>query len=336
MPDRGDRGQTPGWAGRGPRSVQLALACFWAIDALLQCQPRQFTSNLVFGTILGNAEHQPQPIYGSLVAASHLLGPYFVQLNVTIIVIQLAIAAGLACRRTVKPALALSIVWALGVWWLGEGFGGVFAGKATQLVGAPGAALLYVLLAVVAWPRGRPVGGSIAAAGALGEAATVRAWVLLWVGGSALRVAPFWFSPVYALHGDLQLGLDQEPRWILHLNDYLSHVASAAGLPLVIGIAGLEAVIGIGVLTRYRRAALSAGIVVSILYWAIGQQFAGLFTGSATDISSGPLYILLAITIWPALAVRRSRPPRWWRLWPTAKTRHVSTGGAESGLIAAR
>src|SRR5579884_3609580 len=118
------------------RVVQLALAGFWAIDALLQLQPAQFTSQLVLGTILGNAENQPQPIFGSLVSASHLLVPLHVELNITIIAIQLALAAGLLWRRTVKPALALSIVWALGIWWLGEGFGGIFAGKGTLLVGA--------------------------------------------------------------------------------------------------------------------------------------------------------------------------------------------------------
>lgn len=276
------------------------LAGFWAIDALLQLQPSNFTQDLVFGTILGNAEHQPQPIFGSLVTAARLLGPYPAELNVAIIAIQLTLAAGLLYPRTVKLALGLSVPWALGVWWLGEGFGGLFAGKATLLVGAPGAAALYVLLALIAWPRERTPGGLITASGALGDTATARAWALLWVGGAILRVVPFWFAPVYALTADLQLGLDEEPRWILHINTALSHLAASAGLPLVIALAVVEAAIGVGVLTRHRRAALSAGIVVSAVYWAIGQQFAGLLTGSATDIGTGPLYILLALSVWPA------------------------------------
>jgi hypothetical protein len=283
----------------GLRAVQLTLAVFWAIDALLQLQPSNFTSDLVFGTILGNAEHQPQPIFGSLVTASHLLSPYPVKLNVAIIAIQLALAAGLLWSRTVKLALGLSIPWALAVWWLGEGFGGVFAGKATLLVGAPGAAALYALLALIAWPRERRSGRSIAASGALGDAATAGTWALLWVGGAILRVVPFWFPPVYALTGDLQLGLDEEPRWILHMNTALSHLAASAGLPLVIAMAVVEASIGVGVLTRHRRGALSAGIAVSAVYWVIGQQFAGLLSGSATDIAAGPAYILLALAIWP-------------------------------------
>ena len=303
---------------RGPRLVTLSLAGLWAIDALLQLQPSNFTGQLVYGTILGNAENQPQPIYGSLVTASHLLGPYYLELNLAIIVIQLAIAAGLIWPRTTRAALAVSIPWALGVWWLGEGFGGVFAGKATLLVGAPGAALLYAILALVAWPRLQPVGRSAAAGGCLGEAGTKAIWALLWTGGASLRVVPFWFAPVYALTGDLQLGLDEEPHWLLELNMRLSRAASSAGLPLVIAMAACEAAIGLGVLTRYRRAALTAGIVVSMLYWAIGQQFAGLFTGTATDLAAGPLFVLLALALWPlvperalqAVAVPQSAQPK--------------------------
>ncbi len=162
---------------------------------------------------------------------------------------------------------------------------------------------MYALLALVAWPREparSPDGGStIAASGALGERGTAWVWAVLWVGEAVLRVVPFWFAPVYALSGDLQLGLDAEPRWILRLNTWLSHLAAGAGLPLVIGLGGVEAVIGLGVLTRHRRAALTAGIALSVVYWVVGQQFAGLLTGSATDISSAPLFILMAIALWP-------------------------------------
>ena len=294
---------------RSVRGVQLALAALWAIDALLQLQPANFTRELVFGTILGNAENQPQPIFGSLVSASHLLGPHAVALNVAIIVIQLVIAAGLLWPRTVKPALGVSVVWALGVWWLGEGFGGIFAGKATLLVGGPGPALLYALLAVIAWPRERRAdangaaakreGATIAGAGALGERAARGAWVLLWVSGAILRLIPFWFAPVYALVGDFQLGLGEEPHWLFAINETLSRFSATSGLALVIALAVVEAAVGLGVLTRHRRGFLAVGIVVAAVYWTVGQQFAGLFTGTATDVGAGPLFILLALTLWP-------------------------------------
>lgn len=283
------------------RHVQLALAMFWAVDAILQLQAPNFTPDLVYGTILGNIENQPQPIAASILAAVHLLGPYAFELNVAIIVGQLALALGLVFRRSVKLALAGSIVWALGIWWLGEGFGGIFAGEASLLVGAPGAAFLYALLALVAWPVDRPQLGSAASAGALGERRALWAWALLWVGGALLRVLPFWFAPVYALQADLQTGLNEDPRWMLHLGDALSHFAGTAGLALPIGIAIVEAGIGVGVLCceRHRRVFLAAAMLLSCAYWLVGQQLGSLLTGGATDLDSAPLYVLFALALWP-------------------------------------
>ena len=61
-------------------------------------------------------------------------------------------------RPTARFALALSIVWALIVWWSGEAFGMLFMSMASPLTGAPGAVSLYGLLALIAWPNGRPGG----------------------------------------------------------------------------------------------------------------------------------------------------------------------------------
>lgn len=43
-------------------------------------------------------------------------------------------------------------MWSLGVWWLGEGLGGLFSGMASPITGAPGAAILYALIAVLLRP----------------------------------------------------------------------------------------------------------------------------------------------------------------------------------------
>jgi hypothetical protein len=55
-------------------------------------------------------------------------------------------------RPTVKAALVGSVAWSLAVRWLGEGLGGLFTGTASPITGAPGAVLLYALIAVLAWP----------------------------------------------------------------------------------------------------------------------------------------------------------------------------------------
>lgn len=298
------------------RGVRYALAALWLIAALLQLQPRNFTTELINGTILSNAENQPQPILGSIVGAAHLLAPYPVELNLCIIAVQLTLGLGLLWPRTIKFALGGSVLWGLGIWWLGEGFGGLFSGEASLLVGAPGAALMYALIALILWPGARTHVRTVAGAGLVGEGVTRGAWALVWLGGAVLRVVPFWFPPTYALKTDLELGLDEEPRWIFHLNETLAHLAGRAGLAPVIALALVEACIGLGILlARGRRTVLVLGIGVSAIYWVTGQQFGELFTGAANDLSTAPLLILLALTLWPLrtsaqTGTRRSRNER--------------------------
>jgi hypothetical protein len=75
--------------------------------------------------------------------------------NTAFALIQLAIAVGLLWRPAVKAALAASVAWALGVWLLAEGLGGVLTGTASPLTGTatdPNTGPVLVLLAVAYWP----------------------------------------------------------------------------------------------------------------------------------------------------------------------------------------
>ncbi|HUD11907.1 MAG TPA: hypothetical protein VMS08_05840, partial [Candidatus Saccharimonadia bacterium] len=60
-----------------------------------------------------------------------------------------------------------------------------------------------------------------------------------------------------------------------------------------------------------RKIALCTGIVVSLVFWTVGQSFGGIFTGLATDPGTAPLVILLALAIWPApLTLQTTRRPQ--------------------------
>jgi hypothetical protein len=63
----------------------------------------------------------------------------------------------------------------------------------------------------------------------------------------------------------------------------------------------LSVVIGLGPLLFRRYAAfLVAGVALSLDFWLFGQAFGQMFSGIGTDPSTGPLVILLALTISPA------------------------------------
>ncbi len=100
---------------------------------------------------------------------------------------------------------------------------------------------------------------------------------------------------------------------MLQIGVHLSALAGDAGLPLVIALAAVEAAVGILALTSHRRVALAVGAVLSAIYWAVGQQFGGVLTGSATDVGAGPLYLLLAWSLWQPRPQSRLRGPAPWR-----------------------
>src|SRR5664279_4104910 len=142
-----------GRMGVSVRTIQVVLGVVWIIDAALQFQPRMFGTDFVSMVIAPNAAGQPAAIGSSIIHMSHFLARDVALWNTLFGLTQLAIGVGLLFRRTVKPALAVSFAWAFGVWWFGEGFGGIFTGHANALMGAPGAVLLYAVIGILVWPN---------------------------------------------------------------------------------------------------------------------------------------------------------------------------------------
>src|SRR5689334_11490100 len=135
------------WAAPDPRRrLQLVLGGFWLLDAVLQYQSFMFTR--AFARMLAeSAQGNPAVIAGPVTWSARLIDHRVVVLNAIFATIQLLLGLGIAWRPTVKIALGASVIWALAVWWLGEGLGLVLTGDASPVNGAPGAVILYALLA---------------------------------------------------------------------------------------------------------------------------------------------------------------------------------------------
>ncbi len=137
------------------RALQLALAGLWLLDGVLQYQPAMFTQ--AFPRMLADgAAGNPAVIARPIIWDATLVGHHLVLLNTVFAAIQLLLGLGIAFRPTVRLALAASVAWALAVWWLGEGLGGVLSGAADPRDSGPGAVIIYALIAVLLWPAGRP------------------------------------------------------------------------------------------------------------------------------------------------------------------------------------
>jgi hypothetical protein len=283
------------------RSLQIALGLVWLLDGALQLQPYMFGPGFVTHVLAPASQGNPAVLAAPAMWAGRLIGHDVAAWNTVFAVIQLAIGAGLLWRPTVRAALVASIGWALSVWWLGEGLGGLFTGSASPVTGAPGAVVLYALTALLVWPAGA---GDRVRAGLTGgtpirERLAKLAWILLWGGFAGLILQPAVRAP-RSLHDAIAAGAAGEPGWLGRLDR-----AAAAGIgshgALVCGLlAALFILIAAGVLwPATTRPALILAAATGVAIWVVGENLGQLFTGMATDPNTGPLLVLLAAAYWP-------------------------------------
>ncbi len=298
-------GITPGVRRGGPdmrRRLQLILAGAWLLDGLLQCQPVMFSrafAQLLAATAAGN----PAPVADPITWSARLIGQHAVLTNASFAAIQLLIGAGIMWRPTVKLALGASIAWALGVWWLGEGLGSVLTGSASPVNGAPGAVILYALLAVVLWPAATDRAAPFVAGRAIGEPAARVLWLILWGSLACLALQPAARAP-QAIRSMISDAASGQPGWLAGL---LRHCASALGqrgLTAAVLLAVALAAVAAGAFlpataARPARAVIALAVALAAAIW-VAEGLGAIFTGSGTDPNSGPLLALIACAYWPA------------------------------------
>ena len=294
-------GRVPGVSRVSARTIQIGLGIIWLLDGLLQLQPDMFGPAFANQVILPSAQGQPGFLSSFITHMAHLIAAQPALTNSVFAGIQILIGVGLLVRETVKPALVLSFVWALGVWALGEGFGMLFTGMASPLTGAPGGALLYAAIGVLVWPR------------ATGPVAKVRPPPRArWANGAARPSGP----SCGAAWGSCGSSRPTGPAAASRARSAAPSAASPAGWRTCScrwrtpwGTAAvqwpsaaqrLSFVIGFGPLvSRHTTVFLVAGAALALDYWMFGEAFGQLFTGVATDPNTGPLLVLLGLTLYP-------------------------------------
>ena len=281
------------------RRLEMALGVLWLADGILQWQPYMFSSAF-FGNMLGMANMGlPGPVSAVLYRTTTMLTAQPVIWNAAFASLQLAIGAGLLWGRTASLARPVSIAWALAVWVAGEGLGGLFMPGVSALNGAPGAALLYALIALILWPRRPDDGPAAADAGLLGGRVALWCWTVLWSGLALLELGGANHAAAVPAAEVANIG-EGEPGWLAALNSHAGHLLAGHGALFALLAAVIEVAVGWCVLRpTWRRSALAAGIAVAILYGVFGQDLGGLLTGQATDPGTAPLFVLVALALWP-------------------------------------
>ena len=283
------------------QTFRLLLATVWLTDAALQLQPFMFTKGPDgFSAMLqGNAAGNPSWISHTITWNASVVAHHPVLTNAIFASAQFLIALGIAWRRTCRPALALSVGWALAVWWFGEGLGGLLTGAATPLGGGPGAVLFYAVLAVLLWPsEGR--NPPFVAARTIGATAARALWAGVWLILAVLAVVGHGRSP-QALH-DMVAKLDSgQPGWLVRIDRWSGAVLLHDGTAVAVLLALLCLLVAVSVYLRptVTQVVLVVAMVVFAVVWVAVQDFGGELAGGATDPNSGLLLVLFVLVYWP-------------------------------------
>jgi hypothetical protein len=282
------------------RWLQLALAAIWVFDGLLQFQTYMFTRAFATQILAPTAAGNPAWIADSILWTARAVEANPILANTVFATLQLAIGLAIAWRRSLKTALVVSIAWSLLVWWFGEGLGGLLLGSASVLGGAPGAVLLYLVLAILLWPTKKSTAGTFVASQPVGPVAAKIVWFVLWGGFAALNLQPANLKPG-ALHSTLSGMVAVRPVWLAALIDGFATLSKTDGTALTIIGAVILFLIALGIFLppRWMRVAVAVAVAASAFIWVIGEAIGEPFGGQSTDPDTGPLLVLIAIAYWP-------------------------------------
>jgi hypothetical protein len=291
---------------------RYALGGLWLLDALLQAQPRMFSAaGLPTMVVLPAAQGQPGWIAGPMLWGAEVWASHAAAWNAAAVALEALIGCLILTGRW-RPAwgragLALSIVWALFIWYFGEGLGGLFVDSPTYLSGAPGSAFLYMLLAAalllpdIVWTSPRLLTGLRVGAGCL------------WAVGALLQLAPVYWTPLGLVSVLQMVAMMPLPLGLTALDAQLAASMAAApgvwnaALFAVMGSLALVLLLGRALKPTYILTLIWFALVWIVLVWMVFQGLGMLFSGMATDPNTPPLWALLLLPGWFA---SRAQPAR--------------------------
>jgi hypothetical protein len=279
--------------------LQLVLAGLWVLDGVLKLQPFMFTKD--FGPMTLGAASNGAPFWladpinwAQRIIVAHPVGPM-----VVFALIEILVGFAIAYRPTVKLGLLACICWVPFLWFFAEGLGGMTA-QSGPFSGAPGASILYGVLAVLLWPTNRT--GPSEAVRFVGTRAARIVWLVLWGLLAVLSFLPNNTKPD-TISNTIVNNVDGTPLWYTWLLNHAADWTKGRGAEVSITLGVLLVLVALSVLARDRRvvrAGLVVAVVISALVWVFGEGLGMPFMGMATDPDTGPLLAVIAIAFWPA------------------------------------
>ena len=272
------------------RPFVLLLGLLWLGDGLLQLQPKLFGQDLIDNVLAPNREGQPAFMAHVVNVGIRVCERNLVVANTAAAGIELVIGTLLLAPvgpRWRRLALWASIAWALLVWVFGEAAGNLLTGSASFFTGAPGAALLYLILTVfLLFPLALPLTRLPLVVG------------MMFLLGAALNAFPtFWRADGQSTLWDASR--TDSRGFMAFPGKELARVAPTA---VTTNLATLVVLVLLGALLLIKpsRPLGVITLVVLALVWWVSQDLGGVLTfphGVATDPNSAPLLMLMALPL---------------------------------------
>ncbi len=119
------------------RPIEWALAGFWLLGGVLQAMPQWWHGAMLYQQIDSNltATTVAQPLWaqGPILWSLRIVQHYPLGANAALVIVFFALGLAWALRMRGRPILvALTLLWIIAIWWVGEGFGMLLVGMSTD------------------------------------------------------------------------------------------------------------------------------------------------------------------------------------------------------------
>jgi len=276
------------------RKIQITLGLLWLLDGFLQLQPKMFTAGFANQAIGPAAAGQPLIISGPIHFGIRVFLTHPTLFNSFFAIIQLLIGVLILNKKTARIGLRGSVLWGLVVWSFGEAFAGLLGGNGSLIMGLPGAAIIYVLLSVAILPdRQNKVKEKFKPSFWL-----PLLWAAIWIIGAIYQLLPGQNTPA-DISAMVSTNVLTTPSWLTSLHSSFSNIFIHGNYWVIVGLVIIEVIVGLCVFIpgRIMRYGVVLGAILSLIFWVVGQNLGGYYTGFMTDPGSGPLLIILGISI---------------------------------------
>jgi cytochrome oxidase Cu insertion factor (SCO1/SenC/PrrC family) len=287
--------------------LRVGFGILWCIDGLLQFQPAMplgLANNVVAPTVAGT----PSFFRPVLHHAISLWNLHPIALATGVAWIQVGIGLALICSNGITSRVVglVAAGWALLVWSVGNGLGGVFASGASILFGWPGAVLFYLIAGVwiACTPRFFHRWFTLV---------TTRLLAVVLVVGAILQMLPnagFWrggnANALTSMTRAMASLAEPHPlSWVVrHVGDLAGLMGGGFNIVVVMWLLGCAG--GLWWASTHPVTWPFVALWAGCLFFWITAEDVAIFGGVGTDVNS---MVPLAFLAWAARPALRARAP---------------------------